>query len=46
MFRVVHKKTGEIRTVYGIAGLLFLFWNQETSEWESDEISDYRPLEA
>lgn len=45
MFQVVHKETGEIRTVYGIAGLLFLFWDQKTGEWEGDEISNYRPLE-
>ena len=46
MFRVVHKETGEIRTVYEKNGAYFLFWNAEQEEWQYDHINKYKPLEA
>lgn len=46
MFRVVHKETGLIRTVYGQNGLYFLFWNTEQEVWEYDHMDKYKPLAA
>ena len=48
MFRVRHKETGEIRTVYAVSGVLFLFYAHRTfavSHWEWGAIEDYEPVE-
>ena len=46
MFRVVHKETGEVRTVYGMAGIRFLFWNHEEKCWEYGDMEKYIPATA
>lgn len=46
MFQVVHKETGELRTVYGITGIRFLFWNREEACWEYGDMDNYIPVEA
>lgn len=46
MFQVVHKKTGVVKTVYGINGLYFLFWNEAEACWEGGYMDDYRPVEV
>ena len=46
MFQVVHKETGEIRTVYGRNGQYFLFWSAEQECWEYGHRDDYSPIEV
>ena len=43
MFKVVHKETGELRTVYGVMGMRFLLWNAEGSYWEYGDMEKYMP---
>lgn len=43
MFKVRHKETGEIRTVYGQNGTYFLFCLN--GEWRYGPIEKYEPLE-
>jgi hypothetical protein len=45
MFKVKHKETGEIRTVYAVNGLLFVFWDTEKEEWHYDLIINYALVE-
>lgn len=45
MFQVVHKQTGEVRTVYGRNGQYFLLWNTEQEGWEYDHMENYKPIE-
>ena len=46
MFKVVHKETGEVRTVYGFAGIRFLFWNSEEGCWQYGDMENYTPVEV
>jgi len=46
MYQVVHKKTGAVRTVYGINGLYFLLWDADNQSWEYESTDNYRPVEA
>ena len=43
MFKVRNIITGEIRTVYGVSGIMFLFHNG--SVWFSDYMERYEPVE-
>ena len=45
MFRVRHKVSGEVRTVYAMDGLYFMIWNAETRTWCWVPISEYEPVE-
>ena len=45
MYKVIHKETGEIRTVYGITGIRFLLWNEKDDCWEYEDMEKYRPAE-
>ena len=46
MFKVRHKDTGEIRTVYGWSGgLYFLFYSDTHGCWISDNMNYYEPVE-
>lgn len=44
MFKVIHKETGEIVTVFGISGLMFMLWDEQDGEWWFDSIKNYKPL--
>lgn len=44
MFKVRHKGTGEIYTVYAMVGIMFLFYNGH--EWYCDNTEHYEPLEG
>ena len=46
MFQVVHKETGRTRTVYGVIGTRFLFWNLEEACWEYADMEKYKPATA
>lgn len=46
MFQVIHKETGEVRTVYGFSGIKFLFWNHEEKCWEYGDMEKYIPATA
>lgn len=46
MFQVVHRETGERRTVYGVTGIRFLFWNHEEKCWEYGDMEKYIPATA
>lgn len=43
MFKVRHKETGEIRTVYGNSGPLFIFYYQ--GGWVFESMVYYEPVE-
>ena len=43
MFDVKHRETGEIRTVYGWNGTMFLFYN---GSWFYDDMANYKPRGA
>lgn len=43
MFKVVHKDTGTVKTVYHTAGVYFLFWEEERG-WYIDLIENYIPV--
>jgi hypothetical protein len=43
MFKVKHRKTGQIRTVYGVNGFMFLFYIYGSWEWLP--IAGYEPVE-
>lgn len=45
MFFVMHKKTGDIRAVYGMNGLYFIMWDAVTGSWISDHMNNYQPVE-
>lgn len=45
MYKVTHKKTGTVRTVYGINGLYFLLWDEEDQSWTYESMDNYRPME-
>lgn len=44
MFKVKHLITGEIRTVYAVHGIMFLFYDE--TGWASDYIDRYEPVEV
>ena len=44
MFKVIHKETGEIATVYGFTGSMFMLWSEEDHSWWFDFIENYEPL--
>lgn len=46
MFQVIHKQTGKIRTVYGMSGIKFLFWNDDEACWEYGDMDNYSPAEV
>lgn len=46
MFQVIHRQTGEIRTVYGMSGIKFLFWNDIDGCWEYGDMENYIPAEV
>lgn len=46
MFKVKHKETGAIWTVYAVQGTMFLFYDHESGEWWSDYIVHYAPVEG
>lgn len=43
VFQVIHKETGEVRTVYGFCGIKFIFWNHEKQCWEYGDMEKYIP---
>ena len=45
MFNVINRETGEIRTVYGIIGILFMMWDEKLHEWVYEPMHKYRPVE-
>ena len=45
MFRVRHKVSGEVRTVYAMDGLYFMVWDAEARTWCWVPISEYEPVE-
>lgn len=45
MFKVRHKETGEIRTVYAINGSMFLLYDFCHNEWYYEYIRFFEPLE-
>ena len=45
MFKVKHKVSGEVRTVYAMDGLYFMIWNAETRTWFWVPILEYEPVE-
>ena len=44
MFKVRHKETGAILTVYALCGIMFLFHNGD--EWYCDYMEHYEPMEV
>lgn len=44
MFKVVHKETGVIRTVYAVTGIRFLLWNEQEACWEYGDMEKYKPV--
>ena len=44
MFKVRRKDSGDILTVYGLVGSMFLFYNGY--EWYCDYMEHYEPLEV
>ena len=44
MFQVVHKETGEIRTVYAVTGNYFMVWNEQEACWDYDAMRNYKPV--
>lgn len=44
MFQVVHKETGEIRTVYAVTGNYFMVWNEQEGCWDYDAMRNYKPV--
>ena len=44
MFQVMHRETGEIRTVYAVYGTLLLFWNEQGTCWDFGSIEKYKPV--
>lgn len=46
MFQVMHKETGEIRTVYAVTGIRFLFWNDQEDCWQYGDMQNYKPVAA
>lgn len=44
MFKVRHKETGAIRTVYKVSGGMFMFYS--CGEWYWDCLSYYEPVEV
>lgn len=44
MFKVKHIRTGAVFTVYGLNGLLFLFYDQDDG-WLYVPMEDYKPVE-
>ena len=45
MFYVRDKETGEVRRVYAICGMSFMFWDEEKDTWVFGDIDGYRPVE-
>ena len=46
MFSVRHVVTGQLQTVYGVNGTMFLLWYSEKETWYYDEMVNYRPYEV
>lgn len=44
MFRVCFLPTGEIYTVFGMNGLLFLVWDEKSDSWNWLGISECAPI--
>ncbi len=44
MFKVKDILTGEIKTVYDVSGIMFLFYNGEV--WYYDNMESYKPVEG
>lgn len=45
MYKVMHKETGEVVTVYGINGTYFLLFNKEEQQWYYSEQDNFVPKE-
>ena len=43
MFKVKNVSTGEIRTVYAICGIMFMFY--DGTAWVCDYMDQYEPVE-
>lgn len=43
MFKVKHKETGEVKPVYGLCGILFMFY--EDGKWICAPMEEYEPVE-
>ena len=42
MFKVRHKKSGTVHTVYAVCGIMFLFHNGY--EWYCEYMEEYEPV--
>ena len=46
MFKVLHKNSGRVYTVYAVNGPYFMVWNAQEHHWEWMPVENFEPLEG
>ena len=45
MFKIYHKNSNRICTVYMVSGLMFLVWDSQTHKWNWIPMEECEPVE-